>query len=330
MHRYNQHIVFLIMLSFLGRNTALESQSVNTPSQILTIIEQSSIIYTIKHLRLEEPEANFPVLSTRNYLEHLGVEGIPQQAGAEKGLGYLASGNCEKAVKFLVQKSSDYQLLNIKNQIDLCDCLDRMKEWELSIPILLRLQSQHPNHFAIARKLARSYASLNQNDLALRQILMAWILNRNHPLIMQEVEAIAGKAGKDLATWQWKDQSTVEMGDDGPIIKFKAPNSWLAYGICNAVWKYEPGYSTKKEIEAAIDATELQLEECLMNALYTYRASEGEAVKEWDALQNSIDQNMKNEYLLFEMKLRANPKLAWQLNPQQINQLIDYISNCRL
>jgi len=322
--------IFLFVLAFIGRNNYVKSQSLHTPAQLLRIMEQSTLNYTIDSLiDIEENKAE--KILGRKEVNKLLLEDVAPSANP-KGLNFLNQGDCSRAIKILVKKSNNYGLLSLANQLDLCDCLQKEGDWEGSIPILLGLQNNYPRHFEIARRLAGAYKATEQPVLAYHQILMAWLLNRNHPLIQNEAQSIGESLGKDISQWKWSPQVKVVPQEGGARISYQPPNSWLAYGLCEAVWDYEPNYASQMQSMVDADLENTRAMECLMNAIITYSSDShlsDSSLPEMEALKRAIEKKMTAAFILFEMRLPKNPSLALQLTDAQMEMLETYLDTCR-
>lgn len=323
-------IVF-ILLSLIGRTFSVKSQSLHTPAQILDIMARSSINYTIDSLGQFSKVKSGHVLSRQDLNVLLSVNRSLPLGTSPKGVGFLNQGDCIKAVKLLVKKSNDYISLSMANQLDLCDCLQREGEWESSIKILKGLQNEYPRHFEIPRKLSAAYVATNREALAYTQIQKAWILNRNHPLIQNEVQRISESMNNEFSRWEWLPKVEVTSMSDGVSVSFRKPNLWLAYGLCEAVWAYEPNYSAQMKTLLDADLENVQATECLMNAIITYASDieKERTLPEMEALNRAVENQLTEAFILFEIRLPNNPGLVLQLEEAQLVSIATYLDTCR-
>lgn len=321
--------IIIVLLTSIGRPFIAGSQTLHTPAQILDIMHRSSVNYTVDSLEMIVAKRLGKILTRKDVASQ--YSSLPSAGTSPKGAADLNIGDCSKAIKFLIKKTENYKELSFNSQLDFCDCLQKSGEWELSLQVLQHLDAKGQGHFEILRKMARAYSKTGKGTQAYEKILQAWILNRNHSLLRNEVIAYGSAVGVTRPDWEWSPKVNITKTASGPRVSIGPPNTWLAYGLCEAVWQFEPGYAELMGHITDKGPAYIQATECLMNAMIAYAANDQryDELPEMEALKRAVERQLTSAFILFELQLPQNPMLAYGLSEQELNNIATYLSTCR-
>ncbi len=175
--------------------------------------------------------------------------------------------------------------------------------------------------------LGKVYEHMQQPDSAFINICHAWILNRNSIEIMKDFRSICRSGGKECREWSFTPQFILQ--EEGGKVKVTYNAAWMGYAVCQAVWRFEPGFSSSRIIMG--DIAMFQERECL-SCLLTSMEAEEEIVMNDPALtgfKNALTGKMAFEFILFEILLPENPDMAYLLNETRLEKLRNYIFTSR-
>jgi len=321
----------MVLLTIVGRPFSGWSQTLHTPAQIIELMKGSTINYTVDSLTIIARFKTGKVISRKDLSAKLSETQALPLGSQPKGFEDLRQGDCTKAIKFLIKKSEAYKELSMENQLDFCECLHKAGEWELSLALLNALDAQFPNHYEISRKLAHALSQTGKASLAYEKITKAWLLNRNHSIIRSERLAMGTALGLSQEDWEWSPKVRVQKTTQGPLISFRPPNTWLAYGLCEAVWEYEPGYAASMINLSNRGIESIRATECLMNAMiaYVHDSNISQPIPALEALKRAVEKQLTGAFILFELKLPNKPDLAYDLSPEELANLTTYLRTCR-
>ena len=175
--------------------------------------------------------------------------------------------------------------------------------------------------------LADIYITIGENDLALNEIVIANILNRNNPRLKKSLKGILINNKMDTLDWTFNPQMTIDSIAKNNI-KVSAKEEWLGYALAKSVWLFEPGYREKMGAsKSEISITEEK--ECLLCLISII---DDEIIKkhpEFTTLQNSVNEGMIDEYIFYEIILPDYPFVAYQLPESFIDNIKDYVIKVR-
>jgi len=97
--------------------------------------------------------------------------------------------------------------------------------------------------------LANIYLLEGDLDRATQEIATAKVLNRNNPRLQEHFAGIMQRAGRNGADYYWNPQVLISRVD-ADTISVRATLEWLAGGIVEALWEYEPGFHEAERANA--------------------------------------------------------------------------------
>lgn len=173
--------------------------------------------------------------------------------------------------------------------------------------------------------LADAYKSQGELDKAVDEITIAMILNRNNPRIKKSFNEIYRL--KKLNTDDWNPQMRIDsIGANKVSIAFDA--DWLGYALVKALWRYEPGYKESMGVSDGSFST-IEEKESFVSLMTGLDKKTIKKNPEFKALKSSLDKEMIDEYIFYEIVLPEHPFVAYQLPEEFIDQIKDYVISIR-
>lgn len=161
----------------------------------------------------------------------------------------------------------------------------------------------------------------------MREMALAWVLNRNNPRLLNDFKAIAEDASLRVKDWCFVPQILLTKEESGDVgIRFGSA-VWLSYALAKAVWKYEPKFREKYGDKDG-EYNHREEKECLLNLCYGILVDSSETYTTDPALvalKKAMDAKMVDEYLLMEITAPRYPRVALTLPRKQIEEMADYM-----
>ena len=184
-------------------------------------------------------------------------------------------------------------------------------------------------HWFLADLLDKS----GKNDEAIREIILAKILNRSNPRVSDAVERIFKRSGHSYADWEFTPRCAVERSEQNRLklkVDMRYPE-WLPYAACKAVWQGEPGYP-----ESMLKGTKeppllVEEKECVVNVLMGM-TNRGGTSKEraLRILPDVWEKSMFAEYVIYEVILPTHPSFVFYLSDENLAAISDYVRTFRM
>jgi len=175
--------------------------------------------------------------------------------------------------------------------------------------------------------LADAYRTRGELDKAVDEITIAMILNRNNPRIKKSFNDIYALKKLKTNDWTFNPQIKFDSLAENQIEVF-FHTDWLGYAIVKALWKYEPGYKESMGVsEGSFSINEEK--EGFLCLIPLFDKKKLKSHPEFNALQLSVDNNMIDEFIFYEIVLPEHPFVAYQLSEEFINKIKDYVIEVR-
>jgi hypothetical protein len=171
----------------------------------------------------------------------------------------------------------------------------------------------------------------NQTDSALQIITLAHLYNRNQPRLLLRMRDLYLRYGFSYEH-AWNFSPLYQNYRDKGNIIVRAEGIWLTYAMYKAVWEYEPDYLYIKSKQAVSDYLFHQEMEAVLGTYMTYSKLEEADKKIYPAiraLETALDNEMLEEYIMYEIVLVEQPSLAYYLTPEFTERLFAYIKAVR-
>lgn len=324
----------LVLIIFLG--TSLLGQKIHTPAEIFTILEKSTISYSLSTLEKEilppdrsenlnyndfYREETKDKISTLQY--HLSKEVTADFDKAEKYFQdhepALARGMYQQA---LAKDSMCYKALTYIGQM-----YEMEKNHEKAIEWYQKAIDKNYIDYMSHWFIADVYSAIGEKDKAVEEVTIAWILNRNNPRIQKAVQRIYDLKKIKFPTWTFTPQMEIDsVGENKVEIKFQT--EWLGWAMVKALWRYEPEYRESMGFKEGILST-TQEKEAILSLLTSIKKKQLKKHPELKMLRKALDEKMIDEFIFFEIFLPEYPSIAFQLPQKFILSIKDYVVKIR-
>lgn len=329
-HRFTYFIAITLIINLTGFITY--SQEFYDVSDFLKVSSESEVIYNFSSLKESiEPLAEQGRLNFNYYY-------LNDSAGNREIKPY----NISRSVRELFEWGSEALMLGVPDTARLIykEVLDFYPHYSPAITGIgytfqeLGHHEEAKHYFNKAIKtnpidymaywgLAFSLLELNQYEESKRSILKAWILNRNSKEIQRSVKHIFDSTGYTFNNWTFTPQYRLHKTNN--TIEVSYNTSWMGYAVCKAVWQYEPGFSDLRGF--SVDNSMFIERECLSCLITTMQADKEKAMKDpaLAAFKKALQQKFAFEFILFEILLPDKPDMAYHLNTDRIEKVVEYI-----
>ncbi|WP_010662285.1 tetratricopeptide repeat protein [Marinilabilia salmonicolor] len=325
----NLLLTFILLLAgFLS----LSAQEIHSPAEIFEIMEKSPITYELNELEDEIlPPDRTDNLNFNSYYRVIEdgqiftyryqVDSIAQEylKSAEKFFeDRMFSAAKEMYIEALRSDSTSYWVMTYIGQM--CGIegdFDQAIDWYKKA-ISLNFIDYMAHWF-----LADAYKEQGKMDEAVDEITIAMILNRNNPRIKESFNDIYRRKKLELSDWTFTPQMQLDsIGKNKVGVSFDA--DWLGYALVKALWRYEPGYQESMGVEAGSFST-IEEKEAFVSLMTGFDRKTVKKHPEFRALKASLDKDMIDEFIFYEIVLPEHPFVAYQLSEEFINQIKDYV-----
>ncbi len=323
------------------------SQELHPPGEILKLIEASALSYELGLSQQVRPARYEALVPHGLYVERDSGGGVqlkryealyessPAAARAFKtgdqlfDEGQLSAAR-EAYLEVLEESPDSAQVMTYLGQTaGLEGDSEAAKEW------CRRAIQANPYDYLAHMLLADLDAREGRSEEAVDRILRAQILNRNNPRIQAKLEQLLEASGAGFRDWKLEPASRVSRDDDGVIhVQASAAQpEWADYAACKALWKYEPGYRESMTANQADDPRVVEEQECLANFVLAaqtdiHATSRHRALI--DTVLTAARDGMMSSLIVYEIVLKEDPLVAFQLDEVNIQLLIDYVKRFRI
>ncbi len=308
------------------------AQQVSSPGKIYKILEASHIMYELREMkeRVKLFDRSHLINGNAYYRSHGIVMEYPSDYTTEKwfslGEADMVNGNTEAARnKFqrAMKRNPEFHLA--VNRIAMTyyaeGDIDNALEW------FQRAVEYNPIDSEAWTYLAGIYFNEDKQDEALDAITRALILNRNHPDIQQEFNAIFDQNYLDGSGWIFNPQFRIDSISER-MIHVYYDLKWMGYAMAKAAWWYEPGYADSKG-KPDLDRRLLEERECLSMLHAMLNKDKIRNNPEFYSLHLAFQREMLSEYIFFEILLPDYPELGLHIRPEFIESVQRYLLEIR-
>lgn len=318
---------FAIGIGFMAGALALEASADATltpPAQIVRIIEESSFAYTIQ-IPAEsetEPEKHGGILPPGLVLRHVD------------GTVSVASLILSPALELRMNEAEDrFEQADFEGAIEIYEEVRKADPTYYLGLTLIGDAYYAMGRMEIARRyfeqaidgnfidyqahwfLADTLWSLGLRERALEEIVVAHLLNVNHPVLKEKMIAYHGQMGRDWKDWAYEPR--VELRKDGNSVTIGCRPEWLGYCLVKAVWKYEPGYAESKGKPSEALFFPVEEKEALAALL-----AHNDALPH---IASIVSDGFAGEFLRYELAARKYPLSALLLPREDFLRLKTYV-----
>lgn len=339
---YNLKINFslpFLLLCFLQFNILqLQGQKLHTPDEIQALMQASLIQYESLLNTDNKYETTPSVLEQLSLAKDANASQLTTYTSPQTKsyLKFLKRGNrsfgkkkYNKARKYYLKALAiDEGNAPLMKQIG--DVFGQENNWKEANNWYQKSISTNVAYTIGHQALADSYLQLGNTGEAVRQITIAHLRNRNDKKTLAVLKRIYQKWGKLYNdSWSFTPKSSIEQKGEEQIRITAASLPWLYYTNCKAYWYKEAGYRKAMANDFGGNLDMVEEKECLLNWLIGYENLETEYQKEQHPsvsyFLKTMDDKYEKEFILYEIWLVNQPKLIYDIEPQVIERLIDYI-----
>lgn len=326
--------LFLLCL-IISISYSAYAQKLHTPAEIFKIMEASEITYSLDLFEKITPPKNRD--NNLNFNDYYQV----------------VEGKSVKSYKY--EENEETQSLHKKAELSFIK-----KDFKEARQMYLKILEIDPNYYTMMTYIGQTYEiernyneamnwfqkSIDNNyidymahwfladlyfktgnmDKAIDEITIAKILNRNNPRIEESLKRIY--TANKLKVKEWSFNPQYEMEIDDKTVKISAHKVWLGYALVKALWVYEPGYREGMGVEKGEFST-LEEREGILALSSSLDKKNFKKFPELKAMQLAIDNEMIQEYILYEMLLPDHPYAIRQMNQSTIEAMKNYVIKVR-
>ena len=326
--------ILTTVLSLLFLSVAAQETKIHSPAEIFKIMDASKISYEIAPMDIpilsdSDPE-NINInncyrvttasgFSTKKYSLKATTQAI-----FDKGENEFSSHNYAEARKYYQQAfDADTNFFTALTYIGQTYGIE--KNWDKAIETYQKVTSKNYIDYMAHWFLGDCYIEKGRNADAMKEIMIAHILNRNNPRIKEALFNIMETNKKKYDdSWQFTPQMELTKIDDKKV-KVAYKGVWLGYALAKAVWQFEPGYKESMGITDTGTVFNSDSEKEALIALLTGADKKAKLSDDIKALKKAIDKKMFQEYSFYEILLPKHPWVAYQFSETLVNDMADYI-----
>jgi tetratricopeptide (TPR) repeat protein len=330
--------IIIIGLLLWSSPLFLGAQDLHDPAELLEILEKSTFNYSLQPL--EEPIEAEKDIALNSNVFYRKTEGngfatvevvLTEKAEVlkEEAEGLFQNKKYEAARLLydqLLQLHPEYSKLLVY----IGQTYHLEGEVYKAIPFYKRAIEQNFIDYMAHWFLGRAMLDEGKLQECIAPYLTAHLLNRNHPLLLEEMTKILEINGLEYQNWQFVPQIALERKDSIDI-KVAFGEGWMGYALAKAVWKFEPSHS--EEMQETFGQPSIAQEKEALMALYLVdEVGEKKLSKEpfLMAFKEALENGAVESYILYEIFLLEHPFIAYQLTSDHFMELGEYIitSHC--
>jgi tetratricopeptide (TPR) repeat protein len=294
------------------------------PKEILKIMADSKITYVIDTANVTE-DKQLIVLGNEYYIDSskkkltLCQYNLSDEGGAnlKLGEGEFSAGNYDAAIrlynKVLATDTGYYKAYTfIADSHFMKGAYDSAKYY-FELAISKNFIAYNAHWF-----LADTYDRLKDNDSAIKEMLIAHLLNRNQEDILKGLKFYLDKGGKKWDDWEIKPEGK-SYEKDGKVY-IEVSNDWMGYDMAEAVWKYEPGFAERILEKKYNDTTMVSYEK---EAGCIYANIGLNSMKKENAI---AEDGYFSEMIWYEIISKKAPMVLLMTDKDFFNKLCEYVT----
>lgn len=324
----------LILCAFVFAALTVLAQKIHSPLEILKMLENSDVKYTIMALKEKIPQKDYSEkLNSNNYYRVITDSSI-------YSMGYKNENPFFNRAEELYKTSKDSALYLYKLAFDADTTMylaltyagqvsDLLGDMESAMAYYKKAISKNYIDYMAHWFLADDYLLVGDVKNAVQEIVIAQILNRNNPRIKKSMNEIFAKAKLKMEDWYFTPQIRLQ-GMPDKSVQLEMDLDWFGYGMAKALWDFEPGYRASMGVDSgAISTTEYR--ECLISQAISMlnKKAKNKKSAQLQVLQKAVKEHFLQEYILYEVILPETPFVAYQLPENTILSIKDYLLKVR-
>lgn len=341
--------LFLILFLFCATTVSLYSQKYHTPDQMLKIMIDSKVNYTLNTtsastIAIEadtyrtnlthpglyiEPAGSNGREAIRSYMDHLRKDTVVFSI-LHRAENFFAEGAMEQA-RELYEEVLEYYPKNSQIMTYIGQTYQKENNAEEAREWLEKAVATNRIDYMAHWFLANTYMEQGNMEQAVRHIVIAHVLNRNNPRLQFSLEYILRANGTPYDNWEFTPVYSLDTAEAGKVLITVAReplDEWLFYALCKAAWAAEPGYA--ESVLANSDQPRAMIEE--KEALTVFAVGMANKYKDFptpnedaNRLITVIKEGHIDAFALYEVVFRRNPNMATMLPEAMFDTFQEYI-----
>ncbi|MBC8484742.1 MAG: hypothetical protein H8D45_01715, partial [Bacteroidetes bacterium] len=329
----------------------LYSQEYHTPEQILLLLSKSNVTYTIESVDsddLEKTETESKLVQHGIYLfkdkdGHILLNNYDNDYASDQDLledlqkaeKYFFKGYYEDArglYKEILEKmpQNSQMMTFIGQSYGIEKEYDKAEKWYKKA-----IGTNYLDYMA-HWFLADIYYIKEKYKKASDEILIAHVLNRNNPRIIDKMNVILKSNNLKYQDWKFDPGCSISEESEGKIsLKYDKNEEpeWMMYMLCKALWAYEPGYKESMLENTRELSRIVEEKECLTAMAMGHKNKNEDEPSKIEALKvfmKSLENGNASEYILYEIIMKENPLLPYMIEQKKINDIVKYLLQFRI
>jgi tetratricopeptide (TPR) repeat protein len=324
----------LFALIILAGITPAKAQTVHKPSELLKIMTDSKLAYSIGEMESPIEPKDYSANVNGNYTYHedsdghmvvktvsLSKEATEEFNAAEEA--FAKTGNTKNA-RMHYQKVLEMQPDYFPAITYIAQTYEGEENYDKAVSTYKQAINKNYVDYMPHWFLADVYFKQKEYEDAADEITIASILNRNHPRIQESMKKIYEKAHLKYDDWVLTPQFEVKGGKEKEV-KVLGKDEWLGYAMGKAIWKFEPGYAEGQGEKQGVPSV-IEEKECML-CLFTVAENSKKKIKDKGILnlQKALENRMMDQFILYEEFFRWQPSIVYQLSNKTIKSMKDYV-----
>ncbi|MBD3179303.1 MAG: hypothetical protein GF417_06720 [Candidatus Latescibacteria bacterium] len=299
----------------------------HTPAEIIRIMEESELIYTIAYYGGEDSDDDSLVLQPGRYRvegDSSGMKVMMEYEYSPVVMGHISRGDSLFSLGKYSEAEAQYHKAWASGNgsyhpalICIGNCHYAVGRYDSAAVYFKEVIGGNFMSYQAHWFLSDSYFYLDRIEEAYRELLTAHLLNINHDSLfrkLKELRKIMGRPWKD-----WVIQPRYRITEKDGKIVISAEEKWMGYAMVKAVWRYEPGYRQSMighEMDQVLTST---LEE--REALLAYLATSQD-----ERITGIIEDGFVDEMLIYEIIARKYPVILVIAENDDFSRVMEYVN----
>lgn len=323
---------FCLSFSLLGT-----SQDLHNGAVVLQILQASQNTYILQPLseEIKGPDRSDFLLSNDFYRKDLDVPAsVRTYQLSEEGLANLEKGE-QAFSENEMEKARDFYLSVLKTDPNFFKVMPfigqtfhPIEQGDLAANWYMEAIKNNPIDYLAYWLLGDLVYLEGDYEGALDLLLVAHLLNRNHPGILQSLQETLRKQKRKFRSINTAPQVLVDSVSPQEV-RVAYDESWLGYAMTKALWDFEPGYATSMGSKQTSDSIKEE-KECFLNMLQTATKKDLRRNKAIRLVQEVVEADLLEAYIMYEHLLPQYPHLGLQLPPDHLKKIREYVLTFRI
>ena len=312
-----------------------QSPNIHTPAEILQIMEDSQISYTLSSGNFTPTDFSKNVLRTSFYRTQ-------NESGYEVKT-FEPEGKAKEMFDKAEELFADYDFTGARKAYQDALAIDPslyvaityigetyLYEKDYTSAVLWFEQAIEANYIDYLAHWGLAHACIYTGELkrALKEITITKILDRNNQNINSMFNGIYKLNKVNYTDWYLDPLFSLSTDYDEDrekdIVEIKFHEDWLAYALVYAVWKYEPGYA-----ESMNNNEMLKEKEALFCTYTGYNKKKLKKSLPLRMFEMAAHEGVVDPYIIYDGFLPYNPSIALYLDKGDIEVIADYVIKVR-